>query len=65
MGDNSAGKSYLAMLIHSFVTMSRGYQEIDFLKALNSKFSNLDFILNLKQAITNIIDNNHDRLVLS
>lgn len=65
MGDNSAGKSYMAMLIHSFVTMSRGYQDKNFLKSINSKFSNHKLMINLKNIVTKIIKNNHDRLVLS
>jgi hypothetical protein len=60
MGDNSAGKSYLAMLIHSFITMTRGYQNKDFLKALNSKFLELDLIVNLKQKISKIVENEND-----
>jgi len=65
MGDNSAGKSYLAMLIHSFVTMTRGYQDKDFLKAINSKFSELHLIVNLKQTISKIVESDNDKIVLS
>lgn len=49
MGDNSAGKSYLAMLINSFVTMSRGYYELDLFKAITSKFKDTLLINNLKK----------------
>jgi predicted ATPase len=65
MGDNSAGKSYLAMLIHSFVTMSKGYSETDFLKAITSKFKDTTFLKNLKKSIEIIIDNESNNLVLS
>ena len=65
MGDNSSGKSYLAMLIHSFVTMTRGYQDKNFLKELNSKFSELNLLVDLKQTVSKIIERDNDKIVLS
>lgn len=56
MGDNSAGKSYLAMLIHSFVTMTRGYEEEKFLKAIDNKFSEKSFMRELRKAISTLVD---------
>lgn len=65
MGDNSSGKSYVAMLIYSFIGMSRGYEDSDLLKAINSKFSTSQFIINLKKIANEIIENNHDNLTFS
>lgn len=65
MGDNSAGKSYLAMLINSFVTMSRGYYQSDFLKAITSKFKNTKFMKNLKKSVEVIIAKESNNLLLS
>lgn len=56
MGDNSAGKSYLAMLVHSFVTMTKGYSEEDFLKAINNKFATKTFMGELKKAINTLVN---------
>jgi len=56
MGDNSAGKSYLAMLINSFISMTRGYSKADFLKAIKSKFNDKDFIHELKKIIDTIMN---------
>ena len=65
MGDNSAGKSYLAMLINSFVTMSRGYYELDLFKAITSKFKDTLLINNLKKAVESILNKSNNNLVLS
>jgi len=65
MGDNSAGKSYLAMLIHSFISMKRGYQDENFLKAINSKFSNSQLITKLYSSILSIVENPNDKIILS
>lgn len=65
MGDNSAGKSYLAMLINSFVTMSRGYYELDLFKAITSKFKDTILINNLKKAVESILNKSNNNLVLS
>jgi len=59
MGDNSAGKSYLAMLIHSFISMTAGYIKPDFLKAIKSKFENKKFIQELQKTIDTIISKNN------
>ena len=56
MGDNSAGKSYLAMLINSIVTMSRGYSESDFLKAISSKFKSTLFLKKLEKSISDCME---------
>lgn len=49
MGDNSAGKSYLAMLVHSFTAMTKGYEDEDFLKAVKSKFKNVSIVKKLNK----------------
>jgi len=65
MGDNSAGKSYVAMLIHSFITMTRGYSDSDFQKAIKSKFAKSLFVLSLEVAILNILKDSNEKFVLS
>ncbi len=65
MGDNSAGKSYLAMLINSIVTMSRGYSESDFLKAISSKFKSTLFLKKLEKSISDCIEQENNNLLLT
>ncbi len=65
MGDNSAGKSYLAMLIHSFITMSRGYDDADFLKAVLSKFETSDLVQDLNNLIDNILSKDNKRTLIT
>lgn len=65
MGDNSAGKSYLAMLIHSFVTMTKGYSDDDFLKAIVSKFKNTSLIKKLDDVLKLMISNESDNILFS
>lgn len=66
MGDNSAGKSYLAMLIHSFITMSRGYDDKDFLKAILSKFSETKLLKDIKESIETVFneDNKNNNILI-
>ena len=65
MGDNSAGKSYLAMLINSIVTMSRGYSESDFLKAISSKFKSTLFLKKLEKSISDCMEQENNNLLLT
>jgi len=65
MGDNSAGKSYMAMLIHSFITMSRGYEDKNFLKAINSKYSEYSFLKKITKNIENILNKKLDTINIS
>ncbi|MFK5976574.1 MAG: hypothetical protein QM493_08710 [Sulfurovum sp.] len=65
MGDNSAGKSYLAMLIHSFVTMTRGYKNKEFLKALNSRFVKLNLLVNLRGTISKVVKSSNDKILIT
>jgi predicted ATPase len=65
MGDNSAGKSYMAMLIHSFITMTRGYQDINFLKAINTKYASSSLLKKLSKNINNILIKELDTLIIS
>jgi len=65
MGDNSAGKSYMAMLIHSFITMTRGYQDINFLKAINAKYASSSLLQKLSTNINNVLVNELDTLIIS
>ncbi|RUM43614.1 MAG: hypothetical protein DSY46_07800 [Hydrogenimonas sp.] len=58
MGDNSAGKSYLATLIHSFI-MSEGYWEYDLFKAITSKFEDSELLKNIKEAVKEVVDNSN------
>lgn len=64
MGDNSSGKSYLAMLIHSFISMSQGYHDKDFLKMINSNFSNLHLMINLKKSIEKVVNSDNDSSIM-
>jgi len=64
MGDNSSGKSYLAMLIHSFITMSRGYQDKVFLNLIYSEFSNSSVLKKLNQSIEKVIGQENNTLTL-
>ena len=59
MGDNSAGKSYLATLIHSFIIMSKGYWEYDLFKAITSKFEDSELLKNIKEAVKEVVDNSN------
>jgi predicted ATPase len=65
MGDNSAGKSYMAMLIHSFITMTRGYQDINFLKAINAKYASSSLLKKLSKNINNVLIKELDTLIIS
>jgi len=65
MGDNSAGKSYMAMLIHSFIAMTRGYQDRNFLKAINAKYALSKLLKKLSININNVLDNELDTLIIS
>jgi len=65
MGDNSAGKSYMAMLIHSFITMTRGYQDINFLKAINAKYASSSLLKKLSENINNVLIKELDTLIIS
>ena len=65
MGDNSSGKSYLAMLINSIVNMSRGYSESDFLKAISSKFKSTLFLKKLEKSICDCIEQENNNLLLT
>jgi predicted ATPase len=60
MGDNSAGKSYLAMLMHSLVSMTRGYSDLDFLKAITNKFDDTSIFKHLKDAINSLVSTEND-----
>lgn len=57
MGDNSSGKSYLAMLTHSFCAMTKGYDNPDFLKAVRNKFSDTGIIKELKSILESFNEN--------
>ena len=65
MGDNSAGKSYLAMLIHAFITMTRGYDDPDFLKAVLSKFKSTHLVKYLNTSIGNILSIDNKKLLIT
>ena len=65
MGDNSSGKSYLAMLINSIVNMSRGYSESDFLKAISSKFKSTLFLKKLEKSISDCMEQENNNLLLT
>ncbi|MDK9693951.1 MAG: hypothetical protein OEL19_06875, partial [Sulfurimonas sp.] len=64
MGDNSAGKSYLAMLIHSFITMTRGYDEVAFLKAVLSKFNTTGLVKDLTASIGSILNTESKKILI-
>lgn len=64
MGDNSSGKSYLAMLIHSFITMSRAYQDKAFLNLIHLEFSHASLLKKLNQSIGKVIGQDNNTLTL-
>lgn len=47
MGDNSAGKSYLAMLIAALFSMEKGYRDGDFVKAVQGKFKETSLLMEI------------------
>jgi predicted ATPase len=63
MGDNSAGKSYMAMLIHSILIMRVGYEDENFLKAIKSKFKNSEVLKFLKKLVNDILHSNDNKIL--
>lgn len=55
MGDNSAGKSYLAMLIAALFSMEKGYRDGDLIKALRGKFKDDVLFLEIEKACAKVI----------
>ena len=63
MGDNSAGKSFVAMLINGFISMSRGYENKDFLKAIKGKFIDNNFLIELEESVTSILQDTKEQSI--
>jgi len=55
MGDNSSGKSYMAMLIHTLIIMRMGYGDKNFLKAIKNKFRQSNIINFLETLVDDIV----------
>lgn len=63
MGDNSAGKSFIAMLINGFISMSRGYDNKDFLKAIKGKFIDNNFLIELDKSVASILKDANEQSI--
>lgn len=55
----------MAMLIHSFITMTRGYQDINFLKAINSKYASSSLLKKLSKNIHSVLVDELDTFIIS
>ncbi len=59
IGDNSSGKSYISMLIHSIINMKLDYLEDDFFKYIKDKFIDSQVLKLLDTTLDNLVSSNN------